>query len=300
VRAPEDPTVEPALAALGIESDAILGYGGEARVYALGTDRIARICHSTTLRESVDARTQLLAELAVGADRVPFAIPEVLETREVGGRIVCIERRLPGDVLTAALGRASGAGRIALVRAYLDASSRIADLGLERPWFGELLQREPIRETSYREFLRVRAARSLAGAGQAFGAIDADALVAALPDTSERSLVHVDAFPGNMLAENGKVSAVLDFSVVSIMADRRLDPLASAVYLEPPITPTATADDLAVAREWLRERELDRWFDPARRWLAAFWSVARDDTKLHGWCTKVLLDPIGVDSVASR
>jgi aminoglycoside phosphotransferase (APT) family kinase protein len=100
----------------------------------------------------------------------------------------------------------------------------------------------------------------------------------------------MDAFPGNMLVEGGTVTAVLDFGTVSIVGDRRLDPLAAAAYLAPLITPTATDSDLSVAREWLAGRGLDDLYEAAQRWIAAFWSIARDDLRLHQWCRSILLD----------
>jgi len=41
---------------------------------------------------------------------------------------------------------------------------------------------------------------------------------------------------------------------------------------------------------WLRSAGLDQWFEPARRWLAAFWSFAVDDPFVLRWCRSVLLE----------
>jgi hypothetical protein len=38
----------------------------------------------------------------------------------------------------------------------------------------------------------------------------------------------------------------------------------------------------------LRSAGLDEWYEPARRWLAAFWSFAVDDPAVHEWCEMVL------------
>jgi hypothetical protein len=45
-----------------------------------------------------------------------------------------------------------------------------------------------------------------------------------------------------------------------------------------------------VAQEWLAERGLEELYGATRRWLAAFWSFARDDAALFGWCQRVLLE----------
>ena len=112
----------------GVEPDALLGYGGEARVYALGRERILRVHHEGTPAETVGARTRLLEELAEHADRVPFAIPTVLETRLVAGHVVTLEERLPGRPLTQVLDEASGERRASLVRTYLDTAQELGEL----------------------------------------------------------------------------------------------------------------------------------------------------------------------------
>ena len=100
----------------------------------------------------------------------------------------------------------------------------------------------------------------------------------------------MDAFPGNMLADGEAVTAVLDFGVVALMGDRRLDPLTAAAYLADDIARVTTDSDRAVAHEWLVARGLADLFLPVQRWCATFWSFARDDARLHQWCRSVLLD----------
>jgi aminoglycoside phosphotransferase (APT) family kinase protein len=103
--------------------------------------------------------------------------------------------------------------------------------------------------------------------------------------------VHLDAFAGNLLTDGRRITAVIDIGSTSVAGDRRLDPLSAVVYLvAPEITPGFGAGDVDVARSWLRAAGLQDWFDPARRWLAAFWSAAVDDPNVLGWCRGVLLE----------
>jgi hypothetical protein len=101
-----------------------------------------------------------------------------------------------------------------------------------------------------------------------------------------------------MLTDGRRITAVIDIGSTSVAGDRRLDPLSVAVYLaSPEITPVAGSDDVDVARSWLRCAGLDDWFEPARRWLAGYWSFAIDDPVVLRWCRSVLLattaDPRG-------
>jgi Ser/Thr protein kinase RdoA (MazF antagonist) len=273
----------------GIAHDALLGRGGEALVYALDAERVARIYHKGAGRATVDARAALLQELSGSAHGVPFAIPAVLETLVVEGRIVTVERRLPGRPLIDLLGEAVGSTRSALIRSYLDAAAHIGDLIADRPWYGDLMGGGAIRTATFGDYLAQRAARSLA-VGEEFAQIDPRALAAALPEPSAGALVHLDAFPGNMLADGEGITAVVDFGVVAIVGDRRLDPLTAVAYLTPAITPTATDEDRRVAHAWLEEKELADLFLPAQRWIAAFWSFASNDEPLYEWCQSILLD----------
>ncbi len=282
----------PVLDTFGITSHALLGQGGESWVFALDDERIARIARPGTSRVQVDGRAALLSELGRSRDSVPFAIPEILAIVEIEGMISTIERRLPGRPLIELLGEVSGETRTALIRAYLEAAAQIGDLAIKRPWYGDLLAADALRSGSYLDYLEQRAAQGLQAAGPEFKGVDAAQLAAALPEPDEKSLVHLDAFPGNMLAEGRAITAVLDFGASVLIGDRRLDPLTAAVYLAPSITPTAIGEDRAVAQAWLVDCGLVDHFTAVQKWIAAYWSFARDDVPLYNWCRKVLVDGV--------
>lgn len=143
---------------------------------------------------------------------------------------------------------------------------------------------------TWRGYLTERAAHSLQTSTPAFRHLDPATLADDFPDVAARAFVHLDAFAGNMLASGTKITAVLDIGLTSAAGDARLDPVAAAVYLSSPqITSVATARDAEVAMSWLRSNGLADWFEPTRRWLAAFWCSAVDDVPLHEWCRSVLL-----------
>jgi len=278
------------LAALGIDAGAWLGSGGEADVYALDASRVARIHRRGAPAENVANRIALLAELAPGASAVPFRIPDVLDRLEVHDCIVTLETRLLGCSLAEVLRDAGGSRRSGLIRSYLEAANRIGDLALERPWYGDFTGREPVRADTFRSYVSRRAEASLAAAGEAFRAVDAWAVAAALPEPERPWLVHHDAFPANMLVEDDKISAVIDFGTVSIMGDRRIDPVTTAIYLESTFSPTANEDDRRIAAAWLAENDLAQLHGPVRRWLAAYWAPAHSIPRLVEWSRRILVE----------
>lgn len=284
----DDAGLDAVLQQLDVEADAELGHGGEAHVFAIDHERVVRVLHAGGRTDEIVRRQQLVDELARTAR--PYALPEVLEVGELDGRVYAIERRLIGRSLLDVLGEVTGAPRRRLLEAHLDTAAALGDLHLEpRAEFGDLIADEPVTAPTWRAFLERKAAQNLARSTPALRTIDPVALAAPFDEPATKAFVHLDAFTGNMLTDSRSITAVLDVSVTSIAGDRRFDALASATYLCAPVAPTAaSAADLEFARGWLRNRGLDDWFEPFRRWIAAYWSFALDDPRLLAWCESVL------------
>jgi len=234
-------------------------------------------------------RMALVEELA--RSKPVYRLPEVLDVGEFEGRTYAIERRLPGRSMLEELGHLDGAARDRLIEAYLDTSASLGDLQLPaHTGFGDLIADDSIVAPTWRAYLEERAARNLSRSTPELRRVDPVGIADGLPDASTPSFVHLDAFAGNVLTDGVVVTAMIDFGASSLAGDRRLDPIASTVYLsDPHVTPTATAHDVDVALAWLRTEGLAEWLEPARRWLAAYWSFEVDDPKVIAWCSEVLL-----------
>jgi aminoglycoside phosphotransferase (APT) family kinase protein len=289
MRFPDDPGLVAVLKHLAVSASALLGHGGEAWVYALDDARVVRVLHAGGREEDVRRRQALVDELARAEPA--FALPQLLEVGELEGRVFAVERRLHGRSLSDELRTAERSARARLIEAHLDTAAALGDLHLEpRDGFGDLIVADAITTPTWRAYLEQRAAANLARSTPELRSIDAIALAAPLPEPTAAAFVHLDAFAGNMLTDGTRITAVLDISSTSVAGDRRLDPLATAVYLtSSEITPTTTPADVDVAMSWLRAAGLEDWFEPARRWLAGYWSCATDDPKVIAWCQTVLL-----------
>lgn len=277
------------LEAFGLDRGRLLGAGGEAEVYELDARRVLRVLHGRVDPVTVERRRALLDELRSGG--APFDLPEILDADELAGRSYTIERRLRGRPVSELLATADGVDRVRLIEHHLEAAAALGGLSwTPRGWFGDLLADAPIRSDSWREYLSRRAAASLASAPPEFASVDAAALSLALPPAEQDAFVHLDAFAGNMLAVGTDVTAVIDIGPACVAGDRRLDPLASAVYLlARETTPAGRAEDADVVGGWLRSAGLADHYSAARRWLAAYWSFATDDVPLQRWCRGVLV-----------
>lgn len=284
---PDDPGLRAVLTHLGVPASALLGHGGEAWVYAVDDERVVRVLHEGGSADHLRERASLVAELVGGS--IGVALPEVLDIGEVGGRVYAVERRLAGRSVLDELTSADRSTRDRLIAEHLDVAASLGDLPLApRPWFGELIGPAPLRTDSWRDFLVEKAARGLAAVPDSH--LDPVVLADDLPDPAVGAFVHLDAFAGNMLAVDDRVTAVIDIGVTAVVGDRRLDPVTAVVYLcAEHITPTADAGDRRAARAWLRSAGLADLEDPVRRWIATYWAWAVDDVALHRWCRSVLV-----------
>jgi aminoglycoside phosphotransferase (APT) family kinase protein len=286
---PDDAGLVAVLRRFGVPAAAVLGHGGEAWVYSLDHDRVLRVLHADGRADDVLRRQALVDELSLAMPR--YALPAVLEVGEVDGRVFAVERRLPGRSVLEELRYCEGAARARLIEAHLDMAAGIGDLHLPaRDGFGDLIVDDAITTSTWRAYLERRAAANLARSTRELRLIDPTAIAESLPDVTDPTFVHLDAFSGNMLTDGTHITALLDIGSTSLAGDRRLDPLAAAAYLaSPQVTPVAIPKDVDVAMSWLRAAGLHDLFVPARRWLAAYWSAAVDDPRVLDWCRAVLL-----------
>jgi hypothetical protein len=277
------------LARLGEAEPRLLGSGGEARVYAAGRDRVARIMHAGAHLADAVSRSQLLAEIAAGRGDLPFLTSTVDAVELIGGRVVSLERRLPGDPLSLLLGRTSDTMRRSLVESYLDTALRLREIRLPRRAFGPLTGGVELRSTSWAGFAAARLRQSADTCPPELKAAVLAEVTLRAAEPAEDALVHLDYFPANVLAADGRVTAVLDFGASTVIGDPNMDAWGAVAYLDPEITPTASRLDREQAMAWLAQAGLDAGYEAARRWLGAYWSFAADDAKLIDWCRRVLL-----------
>lgn len=281
------------LATFGIDERALLGRGGEARVFAVDDAKVVRIPHPGADEDALHHRRRLLDSLATDA---PFRLPAIVEMPTIEGRTVAVERRLPGRNALEVLNEPR-TDRTTLIHSHLDATRTIAALHCPTEMFGELWGTGALTSDSFADWATRRLEASLRVAGDRYAHLDPGALTADLvaglhvDPSGPPVLVHLDAYLGNMLAIGDRISAVIDFGPMTIGGPIGLDPAVAVAYLASEITPTASDRDRGVARRWAHDIGLGDAIAPAERWIAAYWTAAQDDQRLQAWCRRVLLEP---------
>jgi aminoglycoside phosphotransferase (APT) family kinase protein len=269
-----------------------IGEGGEAEVFALDDTRVLRRWRKD--HSSIAARIPFTREVAAGAGHLDFAVPEILDHHmDDEGRPCFVERRLPGRSMTEALAEVTGAQRESLLTSYLDTAVALRSIAFDRPWFGEILPDAPLRSGRWVDYLGAALERQMAAADPAaYPEVDLGSVSASLRDEladvpePTPSLLHFDYFPGNVLCDDSQITAVIDWSVLSIVGDPDLDVALAIDYFA--VTPTADADDVAFARDWLRDQDLGGPTSFYERWGAAWWLPLSDDENIRSFVAGVL------------
>ncbi|MFT4296756.1 MAG: aminoglycoside phosphotransferase family protein [Micropruina sp.] len=282
------------LASFGVEASALLGSGGEARVFALDDDRVLRIQapgDAPPDRELAD-----LLESWAGID-LGFGLPRVLSQDRLGSQNYSIERRLPGVPLAQWLAETSDPKRRRTgLLSLLDAAGRLRELPLPRTGFGRVLG-DPDEFGSLTELLAAQIEIGLRYSDGLLAAAvpDLDGQVSRLLDrlgarVVEPAYCHADLAPANVMADaDGRVTAVLDFSVHALAADPVLDQVGAVAFLETTPYPGNGADAAWLQRELIGRLGADAWLvDAYRRFYALYYAM---DHGLIRRCAEQLLAP---------
>ncbi|HWD26572.1 MAG TPA: phosphotransferase [Rhizomicrobium sp.] len=285
-----------ALAHFGLDDSALLGKGGQSRVYALDGTRVLRLYRAETHPRFAQALAAFYAALDVPP--LPFAIPQIHETGTIDGVLYAIEARLAGTPLTDAFPTLDAPSRSHAVMGFLQAAAALRRIRHPQTEFGELLTADPIRRASWRDFLlakgEARARECAAWLRQDVPDLDRAlaryrALVAQVPDRTP-GLVHGDYYGANvMVARDGTVAAVIDFSPLSLIGDGRLDVIGARHALEAlGIAP----HDKVWADDFLRQAfapDGQDLFDAYSGYFALLHAGAREEVPpLYRWCVETL------------
>lgn len=291
-------TGDDILAAVGVGPSALVGAGAQSRVYAIDEARVLRVLRN---RGDVTTLARLRAFLAEIEGRLPVATPRI-DIIDAAGRYT-IERRLAGVSMLTLMPTLERQRRQRLLAEYVTAAAAPAAVSFPDQPYGEILAPTPIRAATWTGYLGRSLdrwlSRNRAGIAAAVGDVEglrakALTLLDQVEARPRKALVHGDYFPGNVIVgDDLSVSAIVDFSVFTVVGDPLYDVICAPIFLE--MIEEATPDDVATARRLVLARHGEA-VRPAAGFYRAHAAFAMADPandappypRLYGWAIATL------------
>ncbi len=282
----------------GLDDPIFLGAGEDAWAFALSDTEAIRIFPH--------ASRSFVSELVHLYDRLQghsfsFQIPRIHDVRTHEGIVYTIESRLPGRPMGEFCRGADGEARRRVLRNYLEALREVGEVEIgDRDFGGLSISAVWPTAGTWKEFLRRGLETSWGQIGpgltEEFPGVRRiisrlEVLIEERMDWDRKSLVHGDAYPGNVLVDDdGEVATILDFGRYSLVGNPRLD-VAIAIELTE-IAADFTPEDTEYLRGLIEE-------DPAaaayRAWTAiVLASVYGGDSRIVRKCVRTLRETAGV------
>ncbi len=265
-------------------------------MFALDPERVLRL-HRNPDPDAVASYVRRIGALYDTLDRgaVPFELPQVLEVH-ADDAAWSIERRLPGRVLDGLLDDLGGEQRTRAITGYVDGAADFGALGVPPGFgdgYGELFTDELLRAERWGDLLAGRLSLSRQRGDAVLGLVeDLDRAVehivamARAEPSSDRTLVHGDFFPGNVLfGDDLRVSAVLDLGWLTVVGDVTHDVRSAVAFWE--VRPWSRPGDesaLLVAAERHLGADAAALIARTRRYEQLRFGFVAEDEHLFAWC----------------
>lgn len=300
---PEVPTYPDEVTAVleheGIDEPELLGKGGEGHIFVKSETDAIKIYPGGD-----EAYLEKLKTVHGGLARRGFSFdtPRIKEIRTLDGTPYTIEKRLAGTPMAAACAKASPQDRQTILLSFLDAAYELGTAQVTRAPFGDYVEHDDmVTSKSWTEYLLAKLDVSLAKSAERLSAdVEGfDTVVKYLRDTipanlqcETKSLVHNDFWPANVLVgEDNSISAVLDYSILTVVGDNRVDLCGALNYLV--LDDGFTRHDADFLRAHLKFRGGDELMEILHAYYAysaIFWAESAnfDDQLLYEWCKTAL------------
>ena len=286
-----------ALRELGHPVTGLLGAGMEGTVVGLADGTVVKVWAA---RSAEDLRRQQAFYDSVHAAGFRLGVPRILDVLEVAGRQATRQPRLEGEPLWGRPGESPPAddAHVDAVAEVLDALAALEPapamaalpvLDGEPPFdpglpFGQQLAGLVERRVARHETMLAGAVPDLAAVVAAV-----TGLLRALPASPLR-LLHGDLVPGNVLVQDGKAAAVLDFGFLSTLGDPAFDAaVTSSIY--DMYGPDAARSEARLERALGHDGARLRLYRAAYALVTACCFSASGSDGHFAWCVRMLARP---------
>ena len=227
----------------GVTPKHLVAKGMEAEVYRYDADHVLKLYSGTASL----ARLRRLQEFYARLDTrsASYALPQIDTIIEKEGSIITLEKWREGRPMSDLLPSLDQMQLEQCMQTYLAAALELQGVGLRQPLDRyKLFDEEGISSTvdgDWHQFLMRLLAKQLGQVAPylAGDVADFDAKVRRLqtilaqPYMGQYTLIHGDFFPGNLLVDAaGKVTALLDFGLLTMIGDYLFDIATSWVFFD--------------------------------------------------------------------
>ena len=222
----------------GIDPTATLGAGMEATVYARDARTVLKLYHSPDVLPNLRTLQQFYD--ALDAFHLPYALPRIISVEDDGEIVATVERRLDGTPMAHRVPDYLPSRLDDLIGRYLDATLALrtvhAPLGrcklfdpmgisVDADWHTFLrryveqasARLAPFFERDVRDWQRKRAVLEARLAHSYTGTV---------------ALIHGDIFPGNFLMVDDRITALLDFGMMTMFGDPLWDVATGCAFFD--------------------------------------------------------------------
>ena len=274
----------------------LLGKGAQSRTYDYTDHEVVRIIDKTSIE--LTQRLKSFYDKVNSKAHVSFSLPEILEIKEFGEQIAVIEKKLIGQRADRLIAKLNVNDKQIALQNYINALLEIKNIEFDSEFYGELLieNRKPITANSWVGFIKSSVEFSYQRSLKDFEVDlpDHKAILDKYLQELENyefkdhdHLVHGDYYFENIfMTDDMKVSALFDFSALTVYGDWRMD-LGGAIDWMNQYEFIDT-EDYEFTREYLTEKLGNKVSEEDLLLYKIFYSFRfsdckQDDPKIYEW-----------------
>ena len=235
------PMHQALLSKFNITEAALLGVGGESRVYQLPEGKMLRLYKDQSQKRSY---LELLSAFYKGIEgKFSFQTPVIYEIQESDGVLFSIAKCIEGNDMSKVLPTLNPSDKKKLFQNYFDAMEEIHSVSFpESKPYGQILVENPITASTWPEFLRATIRERAAESAKSLHRDVPDfpemverliEQVSMFQENPPKELVHGDFFPHNILINDTlDIVGVIDMSSLTVVGDHMMDVVTSYIFLE--------------------------------------------------------------------
>jgi len=289
--------IQATLNHLRIKKPKFLGRGEAGYVFKYSEREVVKIY----LGETLEALKSLY-ELHRTLSRYSFSyqFPQIYEIRSYEGTYYTIEKKLTGKPMQAVYVSLNEVEKQKLLKSYFDAVTEMGKVILDDLPFGDLVKDNPLITSSrWSDYLLLKLEQrvNIARKGLSKNVRSLESKVEKLKEMiryelecETKHLVHGDYFYDNLLVgEDLKISAVLDFSGMSVVGDHKMDITGTVIFL--------TLDaDLKHSVDYVKKLAVERYGEEILKFIdcySVYYAFYLSDSyfykrSLYDWCLRII------------